>query len=376
MTEVVVVCADADPRLRQARAQGGWQVADDVVPRPLLADHVGVQCDCDVRHREPGRMRIRIVERRLCRLQRLGRVAECPEHRVCNSAADAGGGDAGAGQRGVERHRDDLAGVRRIRTGDDEDRLRAVLPRRHRLVAQVRVASEDRLGLRLRLLGKVAEDDHHLVFHIQCGVAVVREPLRIGHDDAVASKDDRGIPKVDVVGERERLHFSALVEALRQASAEPHPGSAILAAGRELERHGVAGLPRQRLRADALQFADDVGTGTLFTHRPGQPAFQLIGGQRGDVHFRARRDRDGSLRVERGGVCDETGDEQGAFHLGLFIVCSRCVAAHSSTPPSPSGDSTAPGRSARPRRRRVSRSTTAACRRVRRPAGCRSRWYR
>ena len=70
-------------------------------------------------------------------------------------------------------------------------RLGAALARRHRLVAQVRVARENRPRLLIGVLGEIAQDEDDLVLDVEPGVAVVAEVLALGHDQAVAGEDDR-----------------------------------------------------------------------------------------------------------------------------------------------------------------------------------------
>ena len=93
--------------------------------------------------------------------------------------------------RRVERHRRQLAGVRRMRSRDNDHRLRAMLPRRHRLVAQVGVSREDAFRLAIGVLWKIAEDDDDLVLDVERRVAVVRESLAFRDDDPVAGEHCR-----------------------------------------------------------------------------------------------------------------------------------------------------------------------------------------
>ena len=150
------------------------------------------------------------------------------EQRVGDGAGDAGGRNAGSGNRRIERHRHELAGIRRARSGDDEQRPGAALPRGHGLVAEVGVAREDRARLLVRVLGEVAQDDDDLVLDVERGVAVVAEVLRLRHHEPVAGEDDRA-GDLGVVGERERLHLlpaAKLVGArLRRACVTREPPS-------------------------------------------------------------------------------------------------------------------------------------------------------
>ena len=205
---------------------------------------------------------------------------------VARGAADARGDDAGAGERRVERHRDRLAGVRRSRAGDDQQRLRAPLPRRHRLVAQVGVARQDPLRLLVGVLGEVAQHEDDLVFHVERRVAVVAEVLAVGHDDAVAGEDDLAADFA-VVGEGQRLDVGALREAQRLPGGDAQARAAVARAGGELERQPVVRLAGQRPRADALQLRDDVVGGEPLAGRPGEPPFLALAGERG--HVRPRR---------------------------------------------------------------------------------------
>src|SRR5262249_50216190 len=140
--------------------------------------HVG-QC-------EAGDMRVAAVEVLLHVLQRRTTAEEC----TSRHAADARGRYAGAGESRVEARDDRLTRVWRSWTGGDEQRSGAVLPRGERLVAEVRIARQDTLGLLIRVLGEVAQDENDFVFDVEPGVAVVAEVLRFGHHDAVAREDD------------------------------------------------------------------------------------------------------------------------------------------------------------------------------------------
>ena len=73
-----------------------------------------------------------------------------------------------------------------------------------RLVAKIGVPGENRLRLRLRILGEVAQHEDDLVLHVERGVAVVAETLAVRDDDAVAGEHDLA-GDVAVVGEGERL---------------------------------------------------------------------------------------------------------------------------------------------------------------------------
>ena len=174
--------------------------------------------DREIRQREAGGVRIRVVERLLRRLERL--VGDGGEERIGDGPADAGRDDAGAGDRGVEAHRNGLARVRRSRSGDHQHRLRAALTRRERLVAKIRVPGENRLRLRLRILGEVAQHEDDLVLHVERRVAVVRESLSVGDDDAVAGEDDLA-GHVAVVGEGERLDVGREAKVRRRPRVRP-----------------------------------------------------------------------------------------------------------------------------------------------------------
>ena len=186
----------------------------------------------------------------------------------------------GPGDRGVERHRRQLAGVRRVRPRDDEDRLRAVLPRGHRLVAQVGIARQDRARLLIRVLGEVPQHQDDLVLHIERGVAVVPEVLAVGHDDAVAGEDD-GPAHVAVVRKGQGARIGR--REGRASGADRRP--AVPRAGGELERRVEVAAPGQRLRADAFQLRDDELPGERFALGARHPAAEAFGGQ--CLHVRA-----------------------------------------------------------------------------------------
>ena len=165
--------------------------------------------------------------------------------------------DAGAGERGVERHRHELARVRRRRAGDDDHRLRAVLARGRRLVAEIGVARENPLRLRLGVLRKISQDEDDLVLDVQAGVAVVAEILTVGDDESVAGEHHRTArPR------RCRRTTGARAVATTPPStprgrcvAQTDLRAAVLGAGRELERHAVVRLSRDRFGADLLRAA-------------------------------------------------------------------------------------------------------------------------
>jgi hypothetical protein len=267
--EVIVVRADRDPRLadsRHRRACG--QVRHHVVAGLLLADDPGVDRDHQTGNREARDMRIAAVELLLHVLQILSGRRKDRSGRL---AAEADRDDAGTGNRRVETHRHDAAGIRRPRTGHDNHALRAALPRRLRLVAKIGVARQDAARLLIGIFGKVAEHDDDLVFHIQPGVAVVTEILRIGNDEAVAGKHHVA-DRLAVVGKRQRGDVGAgklpgLVAVIG------NPRTAVFRSGGERERHPEVGHPRQRPRAHLFQLGDKVIRGQLLSRRPGQSPF-------------------------------------------------------------------------------------------------------
>ena len=318
--------AERDPRLRgrRTRSARGRQVAGDVVAGPLLANDRRGDGDRCGGHVEPGRMRVARVEDALRLLERL---AGAGEDRRARGAADARGDDPRAGERRVERHRHRLAGVRRSRTGDDQHRFRAPLPRRHRLVAQVGVARQDPLRLLVGVLGEVAQDEDDLVFHVERRVAVVAEVLAVGHDDAVAGEDDLAAD-FTVVGKRQRLDRRSRCVNVRLPGGDAQARTAVACAGGELERQPVIGLARQRPRADALQLRHEIVGREPLTVRPGEPPFLALAGERGHVWPRGRLRRGSAPRaVEPDG---EGASQRGGESRDVpFIACPAFSAARS-----------------------------------------------
>src|SRR5207247_10879164 len=101
---------------------------------------------------------------------------------------------------------------------DDQQALRAALPRRERLVSKVGVAGERGLRLRIRVFREVVEDEDDLVLHVEACVAVVAEPLRFRHNETVAGKYDRPVDR-RIVREGERLHLLGTAERLLTGAA-------------------------------------------------------------------------------------------------------------------------------------------------------------
>ena len=286
--KVVVVRADGNPRLGSARRRSGrGQIGGDVPPGTRLAHHVGVHPHLRPREREAGDVRVAGIERLLRVLQVL--VGHGGEQLVRQIAGDAEREDARPGDRRVERHRNQLPGVRRARSGHDQHRLRAVLTGCHRLVSQIGIAGEDALGLAVGVFGEVPQDEHNLVFDVEASVAVVPEVLAVGHDDAVAGKDDRALD-IAIVGEGKRpragaralTRYEAAGDAIsrRKRDADAHLRSAVARAGGELERRLESVASRERPRADALQLRDDELAGEGFALRPGHAAAESFRRQR------------------------------------------------------------------------------------------------
>ena len=225
--------------------------------------------------------------------KRLDRCQQAVGHR----AADACGGNARAGQCRVERHRHELAGVRRPRACDDEERARATLSCRHGLVPEVGIPRENRARLLVGVLGEVAEDDDDLVLDVERGVAVVPEVLRFGNDEAVAGEDDASA-HLAIVGEGERPNASRGGERVRAAACHGQPRSAVAAAAREFERHEHVGPARQGPRPDARELRGEVVGGEAFALGPCFASLEAVRGQELDVRPCCRGA--GGLSVWRG----------------------------------------------------------------------------
>ena len=142
----------------------------------------------DAGQSEAADVRIAGVELLLRRRQRFGAPANSASATALLMLA-AGIPEPGSAVSNVMRQR--LAGIRRARARDDEQPFRAALARRERLVAKIGIARERRFGLGVGVFGEVVEDEDDLVFHVKACVAVVAEVLRLGHDEAVAGKDQR-----------------------------------------------------------------------------------------------------------------------------------------------------------------------------------------
>ena len=273
-TKMIVVGAERHPRLVHARRRARRrQIRDDVPSGLRLALHGGANRDGRGRNREAGHVRVAGIE---FLLHGLEIFAGGREDRAAGVTADARGDDARPGQGRVEAHGNGLAGVGRARAGDDEHGLGAALPRRHRLVAKVGIARQDRARLLIGVFWKVAQHEHDLVFHVEADVAVVAEILRFGHDEAISGEHDR-TGDIGVVGERQRLHVRGRDEGPRLgAGAQDGEGRArVLRAGREQERLIEVLLSRQRLRADPRQLARDVVGRQPLAVGPGKPPVEL-----------------------------------------------------------------------------------------------------
>ena len=300
--EVIVVGAQRDPGLGQGDPGGGRQVPRHVEALLLLAHDRGLHRDGHSGQGEAGGVRIARVEGLLDVVERP--VLHAGEERPGGIARDAGSDDARAGQRGVEAHRDGLAGVRRSRPGDHEQRPGAALPGLHRLVAQVGVARQDGPRLLIGVLGEVAQDDDDLVLHVERGVAVVAEVLRFRHHEPVAGEHRRAAD-LGVVGEGERLHLPRRVEAGdragiavgRRADFEGRP--AVLHAGREAEGQAEVLLAGERLRAHRLQLGDEVIGGEPRAVGAGLTSAQALRGEHLDVGAGLGRRRRGGLGATR-----------------------------------------------------------------------------
>ena len=279
----------------------------------------------------------------------------------------------GSCERGVERHRNDRAGIRGARSGDDEHRARPALARGHRLVAQVRVAREDPFRLRIRVLGEVAEHEDDLVLHVERRVAVVREILAVGHHDAVAGKD-HGAGHIAVVGERERLDVHPCLKraggrgCLRSAG-DRNRCPAVASARCELERQPIVGSARQRARADPFQLRNDVLAREAFSRRTGKPSPESLGGERLHVGPGLRRGHPRLTVNSDGRRRHHQRDQPSSWFHGSSTfgeVRSGGLRApwHGSIRPGTTGRSTRPS---------GSMSTRVAARRAREPAGRRTR---
>ncbi len=109
-SEVIVVCADHDPRLDYAgHGTRRREIRHDIAPRLLLANERRLQRERDLVECEPCDMRIAAVQLLLNRLQRFRRAGEQGRS---DGAAHTGGGNTRSGERSIERHRNGLSCVR------------------------------------------------------------------------------------------------------------------------------------------------------------------------------------------------------------------------------------------------------------------------
>src|SRR6185436_7055051 len=155
----------------------------------------------------------------------------------------------------VEAHWHHVAGIRRVRSGDDDHAFGAALPRGLRLVTKIRVAREDPARLLIGILGEVSEDDDDLVLDVETLIAVVAEVLRVGDDETIAREHDIAGDR-SAIRERQRQHTiaAAIREHTTIAAANDAvyrrlspPGErrpAVLRSGREGERHAEVRHPR------------------------------------------------------------------------------------------------------------------------------------
>ena len=107
--EMVVVGADDDPRLGETVRLASGQDGDHVARRAAFPLDRSLQGDSRAGELETRGVRVAVVEALLDLLQI---AAGAAEQRSGDFAVDTGGSDSGAGCRGVEGHRDRLAGVR------------------------------------------------------------------------------------------------------------------------------------------------------------------------------------------------------------------------------------------------------------------------
>ncbi len=260
---------------------------DDVVGGPALARHAHVECDLHPRDRKAGHVRIPAVELLLDRLEALVRHAR--EDPVGHGTSHARREDARAPECRIERHRDDLARVRRPGACDHEQALRSPLARRERLVAQAGLPGESGAAIRVDVLRGVAQDEDDLVFDVEAGVAVVRSAFDLRSDEAVAREDDltRG---GSVVGEGQGLDPVDPAKRLGglPGSAEPEARAAVVRSRGELERQEETGLPGQRFRTEPFELVREVANRLLLPLRARHPSVELVGSK--ELH-RPREDR-------------------------------------------------------------------------------------
>ena len=307
--------AHRDPGLDHAgQRRGGGKVGDHVVASLLLADHVGLQRHRDARNGKARHVRVAAVEFLLHCVERLAGRRHDRRERL---ATDAGRGNTGAGNRGIEAHGNHGAGIGRVWAGDDDHAFGAALARRLGLVAKVGVARENGARLLVGVFREVTEHHDNLVLHLEAGVAVVAEVLRLGHHQPITG-EHHAPGGLDRIRERQGLDGRRTGEGLRAARVLGHRqrGAAVLRAGGERERHAEVSHARQRLGADALQLADDVVGGQLLTGRTREPPLELVGRQRFDLRPGARR-----CRCLRGSwsTCEEARDRN--RDDDVFCIC-------------------------------------------------------
>ena len=274
-------------------------------------------------------MGIFLVERGLERFQIF---AGALKERVRDVAGDARGHDSRIGHAGIERSGHELALVWRIRSGDEQHRLRAMLARQHRLVAQPGVAIQLLPPLRIDLLRHVAQDERDLVFHIHSGIRIVALGSLARHGQAVADKHDFAVDRL-VLRERKRREILFDLEPDRLALRVPAQNELVLFlqhphAGVEFELLEKGVVVAGRIQFRLLQTRRDVIRRLFRARASRHPALAFLGGQEPnflpeiggrDLRRAASSEREGDgvaagcAAAEAGGLWPARGDCERVF---------------------------------------------------------------
>ena len=228
------------------------------------------------------------VERGLQRLQIFAHRAEnCGRGLVANAGRD----DARAGKAGVKGERRELAGIRRVGSGDDQQRLRASLARHHRLIAEAGIHVQFLPALGRHVLGHVTKHEHDLVAHVQAVVRVVAATAAFGHGESVAGEDDLAFERI-VCGERERAEILLHFERGRRFAGAGNEKLVFLRqsfyARGELKRLAIIARGPNWFEAGALELFDNEAGGLLRARLTGVAAFQRVRGEEFHVRLQGR----------------------------------------------------------------------------------------
>ena len=170
------------------------------------------------------RVRIFLVERSLERFQILARAQK---ERVRHVAGDTRCHDSGIGSAGIKRGGHEFALVWGIRPSDEQNGLRAMFARQHRLVTQPGVPVQLLPPLRLDILRHVAQDERDLVLNIHPRIGIITLGSFARHGQAIAHKHDFAVHRL-VLGKRKRREILLDLEPDRFALGVPAQNEFVL----------------------------------------------------------------------------------------------------------------------------------------------------